>query len=169
MTRTSHLVPLALAAILTVLSAGALAAQGRGTSLGLVVGGAFPGPATAQIPSNQDLGFNWGFFVNLPLLDTFHLAPSAELYKFGSSNATDFDFAFKFIVPLSSYSLFLGLAPGLTTVNSLTAPHVGVLGGASFPLVSNLDAFVSAKYVVVFDKGTNMPVFHLNCGLLFNF
>ncbi|MEI6876746.1 MAG: hypothetical protein WCL50_16645 [Spirochaetota bacterium] len=155
---------------LSILLALPLAAQGRGgASLGLVVGGTFPGTATTHIPSSGELALDWGFFVNLPLLQTFHIAPSAELYKFSTSNATDFDLAFKFIVPLNRYSIFVGISPGLTTVNSLTAPHVGLLAGASFGLVSNLDAFAQGKYTMVFDGNQNMTVFHLNLGVLFNF
>ena len=146
------------------------AAQGRsGTSLGLFAGADAPGSSTANIASDGQLHLNWGFFVNLPLLQTFHIAPSAELYRFQASNATDFDIAFKFIVPLSNFGVFVGVSPGLTTLNALTAPHVGILGGATFGLVSNLDFFAMAKYTVVFDNTQNASVVHANAGILFYF
>jgi hypothetical protein len=147
-----------------------LSAQGKGNaSLGISLGAAIPGAATANVPSDGLMSFNWGFYVNLPLLETFHLTPSSELYKFGNQNATDFDMAFKFIVPLQSFALYVGLSPGLTAVSALIAPHIGVLGGASFNLVSNLDAFVQAKYDFIFDGNQNTNVLHVNGGVLFNF
>ena len=156
-------------AILAILSFAAAAQSHFGTSLGLFAGGDAPGATTANIASDGQIHFNWGFFVNLPLLQTFSLAPSAELYRFGSSNATDFDIAFKFIVPLNNFGVFAGVSPGLTAINALTAPHVGVLGGATFGLVSNLDAFVMAKYTAVFDGSQNASVVHVNAGILFYF
>ena len=46
------------------------------------------------------LSFAYGFYVDIPLISTFHITPSSELYKFADQNATDFDLAFKFIIPL---------------------------------------------------------------------
>ncbi|HUX40177.1 MAG TPA: hypothetical protein VMV83_03330 [Rectinemataceae bacterium] len=156
--------------LLVALLAFATAAQNRGgTSLGIFAGGDAPGSATANIASDGQVHLNWGFFVNLPLLQTFNIAPSAEVYKFGTSNATDFDIAFKFVVPLSGLGIFAGISPGLTTVNTLTAPHVGVLGGATFGFVSNLDVFAMAKYTIVFDNSQNASVVHANAGIMFYF
>ena len=146
------------------------AAQSReGASLGLSIGAVLPNSSTVNIASDSQTHLNWGFFVNLPLLRTFALAPSAELYRFKDSNATDFDIAFKFIVPLDRVGAFAGISPGLTAINALTAPHVGVLGGGSFELISNLDAFAMAKYTIVFDGAQNASVLHINGGILFNF
>jgi hypothetical protein len=146
-----------------------MALHSQGASLGVALGAAFPGPATANVPSDRAASFNWGFYVNIPLLRTFALCPSSELYKFGSANATDFDLAFKFIVPLGGMGIFAGISPGLTAVNDFIAPHVGLVGGATFGLVSNLEAFVQAKYNYLFDSGQDTSVFHVNCGVLFNF
>ena len=158
-----------LGLLIALLAFGAVAQNRNGTSLGIFAGAVAPGSATANIASDGLVHLNWGFFVNLPLLQTFNIAPSAELYKFGASNATDFDIAFKFVVPLSGFGVFAGISPGLTTVNTLTAPHVGILGGATFGLVSNLDAFAMVKYTVVFDNSQNASVVHANAGILFYF
>lgn len=152
-----------------LLAVGAFAQNRSGTSLGIMAGGDIAGASTSNVASDGQVHLNWGFFVNLPLLQTFHIAPSAELYRFGAANATDFDIAFKFIVPLQGFGLFAGISPGLTAVNTLTAAHVGVLGGGTFGLVSNLDAFALAKYTLVFDGGQNASVWHLNAGILFYF
>ena len=145
-------------------------ASGDSVGLGISVGGAFPQGDTAGISSTDwKTSLNWGFYVNIPLIYTFHLTPSSELYKFDDQNATDMAIAFKFIVPLSRFDLYAGVVPGLTAVGSLTAAHVGVLVGGSFPLISNLDIFVQGKYKFVFEGGENMRVLHANVGVLFNF
>jgi len=155
--------------LLLVRLAGAQAA-GDSVCLGVSLGAAFPSGSTARIAtSSGEASLNWGFFVNIPLIYTFHLTPSAELYKLGAQNATDMDLAFKFIVPLSRFSLYAGVAPGLTAVGEVTALHVGALAGASFNLVSNLDSFLQAKYQWVFEGSRNLRVLHLNAGILFNF
>ncbi len=147
-----------------------LSADPSATSVGLgfSFGAAFPQGSTTNIPS-AGASFDWGFYVNIPLISTFDITPSSELYKFGSQNATDVDMAFKFIVPLGDFELFAGVSPGLTTVADVLAPHVGLLGGGSFRLISNLDAFVQAKYNLLFEGSRNMGVFHVNMGMLFAF
>ena len=139
--------------------------------LGVSVGAAFPeGQTIDKIDvKSWDGSFNWGFYVNIPLISTFHLTPSAELYRFEYQNATDFDLAFKFIVPLPRFDLYAGLVPGLTAVGAVTAPHVGILGGGAFRLVANLDMFVQAKYMWLFEGGGNLRVLHVNTGILFVF
>jgi hypothetical protein len=145
-----------------------ISAQDR-PSLGVFAGAAIPGSNTSNLQGNNQDSFNWGFFVNLPLLQTFDIVPSAELYKFGQGNATDFDLAFKFIVPLSRLEIFAGISPGLTSVSQTTDLHIAGLAGATFRLVSNLDAFVQAKYDYILDSGQNTGVTHLDAGILFNF
>jgi hypothetical protein len=165
------LIPIALV-VLALLFTVPLFADPSATSVGLgfSVGAAFPQGSTAGIPNTDGQpSFDWGFYVNIPLVSTFHLTPSSELYKFNMQNATDVDLAFKFIVPLGSFDLYAGVSPGLTTVADVLAPHVGILGGAAFRLISNLDAFVQAKYCVLFQGSQNMGIFHLTAGMLFAF
>jgi hypothetical protein len=169
MIRSLTAVSAALIILLACLPAGAQAA-GDSVGLGVSLGAAFPSGSTSRIATvSGEASFDWGFYVNIPLIYTFHLTPSSELYKLGAQNATDMDLAFKFIVPLSRFSLYGGVAPGLTTTGEVTAMHVGLLAGASFNLVSNLDAFAQAKYQWVFEGNQNLRVLHLNAGMLFNF
>ena len=145
-------------------------AAGDSVGLGISVGGAFPQGSTNSISSTDwKTSLNWGFYVNIPLIYTFHLTPSSELYKFDDQNATDMSIAFKFIVPLSRFDLYAGFVPGLTAVTDVTAPHVGVLVGGSFPLISNLDVFIQGKYKFLFEGTENLRVLHVNMGILFNF
>jgi hypothetical protein len=160
--------------LLALLLAAALpaAAQSSATSVGLGVaaGLAFPQGDTGGIASTDwKTSFNWGFYVNIPVISTLHLTPSSELYRFDGVNATDFTLAFKFIVPLPRFDLYFGLAPGLTAVADVTAPNLGILAGGSFRLVGNLDLFVQGKYNWVFQGGENLRVLHANAGILFLF
>ncbi len=160
-----------LIAVVFALSAPLLCqAAGESVGLGISAGVAFPEGSTAKISStNWKASLNWGFYVNIPLVYTFHLTPSSELYKFDDQNATDMSIAFKFIVPLSNFDLYAGFVPGFTAVTNVTAPHVGVLAGVGFPLVSNLDIFVQGKYKFLFQGDQNLRVLHINAGILFNF
>jgi len=164
---------LALAAILLV-SAAALPVMAQSSAnsvgLGVAVGLAFPQGSTAGISSTDwKTSFNWGFYVNIPIISTLHLTPSSELYRLDGGNVTDFALAFKFIVPLPRFDLYAGLVPGLTAVSDLIAPNVGLLAGGSFRLVGNLDLFVQGKYSWVFEGGESLRVLHANTGILFVF
>ena len=158
--------------LMMVIAVAPLSGQASGGSVGLGIsaGLTFPQGNIPEIPSTDwKAALNWGFYVNIPLIYTFHLTPSAELYKFENQNATDMAIAFKFIVPLSRFDLYAGFVPGLTTVADVTALHVGLLVGGNFPLISNLDFFVQGKYKWLFKGGENMRVLHANVGVLFNF
>jgi len=157
-----------------LVAAAGLSAQAQSrtapVSLGVFVGAAFPQGNTATFPdADATMNFNWGFYVNIPLVQTFALTPSAELYKLGKQNATDFDIAFKFIVPLQTWSFYAGFSPGLTAGNEVIDPHVGLLAGAGMNLVSNIDGFAQVKYDFIFDGSENLKVLHVNAGLIFNF
>ena len=78
-------------------------AEASGVGLGFSLGGAMPTGNLASIPGMSGvISFDYGFYVDIPLISTFHITPSSELYRFADQNATDFDIAFKFIVPLAS-------------------------------------------------------------------
>jgi hypothetical protein len=158
-----------LGAILFAVSI-SLSAQvsGRSVGLGVSVGAALPFGGTQSIGASGKASFDWGFYVDIPILETFKMSPSSELYRLGGQNATDVDLAFKFVVPLSTFDLSLGLSPGLSSVANVTAPHLGILGAASFKLVSNLRIFVQGKYVFIFEGGSNMGALHADTGILFN-
>jgi hypothetical protein len=143
--------------------------SGRSVGLGVSVGAALPFGGTQNIgASDGTASFDWGFYVDIPILETFRLSPSSQLYRLDGQNATDVDLAFKFVVPLSGFDISLGLSPGLTSVANVAALHLGILGGASFKLVSNLNLFVQGKYVFIFEAGSNMGAVHADTGILFN-
>ena len=168
--RKSNLLSLSLIVLLCAVMPIKSHAAGDSVGLGISAGLTFPQGNIPEIPSTDwKAALNWGFYVNIPLIYTFHLTPSAELYKFEDQNATDMSIAFKFIVPLARFDLYAGFVPGLTAVADVTALHVGLLVGGNFPLISNLDFFVQGKYKWLFKGGENMRVLHANVGVLFNF
>ena len=164
-----------LAGLLVALLAMPATASSEKSSVGLGVsiGVSFPeGKETEEVPvEDWAASFNWGFYVNIPLIYTFHITPMAELYKFGNQNATDIALGFKFIIPAWVLDLYIGFVPGLTTVGEVTAPHVGGVAGCAFNLFSNLDLFIEAKYKVMFnlEEDTNITVLHANAGILYHF
>ncbi len=167
LTRTTLAIAVFAAALAFPLAA---RAAGDSVGLGLSLGVALPQGSTASISSiDWQPSFDWGFYVNIPLIATFHLTPSAELYKLADQNATDMAIAFKFIVPLSRLDLYAGFVPGLTTVSDVTAFHVGGLAGCSFRLISNLDIFTQVKYVFLFEGDRSIRGLRVNAGLLFKF
>ena len=97
-----------------------------------------------------DTSFSWGFFVDIPLLETFYITPAATLYQIGEgddrSAITDIDLNFKFIVPIGALSLGAGVTAGLTTGLGDYQPHYGLLGYFGFNLVANLDLFTVVQY-----------------------
>lgn len=145
-------------------------ANPQSVGLGVSLGASFPqGDSNALDFDDWDGSFNWGFYVNIPLAWTFHISPSAELYKFNNINATDVSLAFKFMIPMDVLDIYLGVSPGLTTAGNDTLAHVGALGGVSFNLVSNLGFFFETKYKILFEGDYNLRVLHLNVGVLFHF
>lgn len=161
-----------LVALIALGSAAALpmAAQSAANpvALGVSIGPTFPQPGSGSAVSG-DASFNWGFYVNIPLVYAFDLMPSAELYKLGANQATDIDLAFKFLIPIGDLSIYAGFVPGLTAVSTDLQPHVGALAGASYRIVSNLSGFVQGKYNLVFDESGDIKVLHVNAGLLLAF
>ncbi|RME20639.1 MAG: hypothetical protein D6806_15995 [Deltaproteobacteria bacterium] len=158
-----------------ILLAGMLAANharaaSDNVSLGFTFGAAFPQHSTSEVQFDDwDSSFSWGFYVNIPVVWTFHIAPTTTLYQFRSVNATDVDLAFKFLIPVWRIQLFFGVAPGVTTVADDHMFNVGGLAGCSFNFVSNLDAFVEARYKILIEGDQNIRVLHTFAGLLWHF
>lgn len=123
-------------------------------SVGLAVGAGVAFPAGANLKDFKP-AVAWGFYTDIPLLSSFHISPSALVYRLYQENgasaaATDVSLSFKFIIPLNALSLFAGLTAGVTSTDDINF-HVGPLAGASLNIVSNLEVFVNANYRFVID------------------
>ncbi len=157
---------LVLVAVLTAIASAGSFAQSGSVALGVGAGFVVPPPA---VDGGRDPAFAWGFHVNIPILSTLHLSPSSEIYRSGDTYATDNALSFKFMIPLSGWSIYFGVAPGLTAWGGDVSPHVGALGGVTAPLVSNIGGYAQYKYKVLFRDGTNTRYSHASAGLIFSF
>ena len=145
-------------------------AHARGVGLGVA------GGVNLADADNIDLdtSFAWGFFVDIPLLDTFYITPAATLYQIGGDNSqslTDIDINFKFIVPIGALSLGVGGTFGLTTGLGDYQPHYGALGYVGLNIVSNLDLFAMFQYkrLTTSDGIPDYNNFHIFGGPMFRF
>jgi hypothetical protein len=144
---------------------------GLGVGLGLSVpwGEIREGTQVRKLHPN----YSWGFYVNIPLISSFHLMPHAELYQLnGNTTATDIGMAFKFIVEGTKFRPYFGLNIGGTNVISSLRFNAGALLGSSFNLYKNLDAFLEGRYMVIMrdvPEGGNIRNLHVIGGLLFRF
>jgi hypothetical protein len=93
-----------------------------------------------------DLSYNFGFLVDLPLIQTFHICPSADTYKIGDAAVTDLSLAFKFIIPLRGLRPYAAIAPGLTTFGNERDMHLAGSLGTYIQLVANIDLLVGVQY-----------------------
>jgi len=155
-----------LTAVLVLAVPAIASAQTGPVSLGVGAGAVVPGVSD---DGTTDVAFAWGFHVNIPIITLLHLSPSSLVYRNDGVYATDTALAFKFIIPLRTWSLFFGVAPGLTAAGTSTSAHVGALGGATVALVSNISGFAEYKYKVLFRDTPNSGFSHLTAGLVFSF
>jgi hypothetical protein len=124
----------------------AQATDPSGVGLGVAAG------ANLADAENVDLdtSFSWGFFVDIPLLETFYITPAATVYEIdagsGKAALTDIDLNFKFIIPLGGMSLGAGVTAGLTTGLGSYEGHFGLLAYFGFKLVPNFELFALGQY-----------------------
>ncbi len=135
---------------------------------------------TAVAGHRVGTGFAWGFFVDIPLLETFYITPQTTLYEQDVNSdgrqeqLTDVDLNFKFIVPVGGVRFGAGVTGGLTTgadlLNGKSAMHYGVIGFGSMNLVSNLDAFVMVQYKkLTRSETTSIDGYHGFAGGMYHF
>jgi hypothetical protein len=158
------------------LDAPAVFAHTRDVGLGVAAGLSFS-PTEVQSARSVEAtrvgeGFTWGFFVDIPLLETFYLSPAAMLYELDLGNGrkpvTDIDLNFKFIVPLSAARIGTGFNIGLTNSEQEYQAHVGALGYFAWNFLSNLDVFVLVTYKRLFrDPGPDIDNLHTHAGVMF--
>ncbi len=164
--------PLLLTALLLVLVPGLAQANPRAVGLGAAAGVALP--HSGDVPYKPTLA--WGFFVDIPIISTFTITPSAIVYGVrpkieGFDNEdpyTDISLSFKFVIPIDPVGIFVGVTGGLTTSTDIDV-HVGALVGVSVQIVSNFEIFVQANYRMLLEEGNNRNTLHVFGGPLFRF
>jgi hypothetical protein len=160
----------------------ASAREARAETVGLGVGAGVVIPVGADNPAidtSLETNFGYGFFVDIPLLASFHLTPSAMVYRLNDKGdtASDMSLAFKFILTTPFIRPYAGLQAGTTIFGAGNDISVGFLGGVAFNLIANLDAFAQGTYSVIIRDGMtaanptggNVKVAHVTAGALFRF
>ncbi|MCK6550191.1 hypothetical protein L6R52_30430 [Myxococcota bacterium] len=171
----SRRISLALAlAALTVALPTAARAEVPGKPVGLGVAAGFAVPSSGEI--DYDLGFAWGFYVDIPLVYTFHLTPSATIYRLAPSAEgiegtwnTDLSLNFKFVVPLGPLEPYGGILAGLSTEAADLNPHVGLIAGAQLSVLPNIDVFAQLDYKLTLRDAGNLSDVQLYVGPIFRF
>jgi hypothetical protein len=153
-------------------------AQARGVGLGVGAGVAVPSASGSDlVHPDFKAGFNWGFFVDIPLLYTFHITPSTLVYKMvdntgaATTQATDVSLNFKFIIPIGIIEPFAGVTAGLTSTNHID-PHAGLLAGVGVGILPNLEIFAQVNYKFIIrdnDVGGNVKNLQIWAGPLYKF
>ncbi len=143
--------------------------QAKADSPGLALFSGFVLPDSRNSSNDDDGSHNFGFFVDLPLVYTFHISPGAELYKVGRSNYTDLVISFKFMIPLKGITFFGALVPGITNSGSDRYGHLGLAAGIELKIISNIAFFGQFKYKETLSSGSGLRAFHFNGGLIFHF
>jgi len=139
-----------------------------GPGLGVFTGAKF------NASGDWDLSHNFGFFVDIPLVQTFHITPSADTYTINESAVTDLALAFKFVVPLRFMRPYFAVAPGITTYRNERDIVLSGSVGSYFKLVANLDALVQVEYKRMMtppegELATEKGSIHGQVGFLFRF
>lgn len=121
----------------------------------------------------------WGFYVDIPIISTLHITPSALVYeiKYDNQNktlaATDISMNIKFNVPLGNITLYGEVITGLTQAqfsdNDGISPHVGWGAGLTFPMVGNLSFFGEGNYRVILRDSSNITNYIALGGVLWAF
>ena len=170
----NRLVPVSALVVASLAMGGDAFAHARGVGLGVAAGVNVADAEADQVDSNTS--FAWGFFVDIPLLETFYITPAATLYQLQQGDRrvsiTDIDLNFKFLVPVGAMSLGIGVTGGLTTGLGDYQPHYGLLAYFGYNVVGNLELFVTGQYkrlTTNSDVPTDYNNIHVFGGTMFRF
>lgn len=176
-----------LVSVLVLMSATAAYAQmetgsgsNRQVGIGLLGGAAFPFANEHKYKITE----SWGFYVDIPIISTFHISPSTILYRLdpadpdttdiGNSGITDLSLNFKFVIPLRLWRIYLaalmGASHGRFVEGGFIHLHVGGNVGFAYRIVSNLDFTTMCQYKLIIDGDQrNVNMIQAMAGLQFNF
>ena len=151
-------------------------AGAKGVGIGVAGGLAWSGDeieTSTGITDKVGSGYTWGFFVDIPLLETFYISPAATVYELNLGNAnqpaTDIDMNFKFMIPLDRLDIGIGVTAGMTIAEQKYHGHWGALAYLGYNLVSNIDVFFMSQYKQLVRTGKEINKLHNFAGLMFRF
>lgn len=133
--------------------------------LAAIAGAAFPLPM-----DDYRITESWGFLVDIPLINWFHLAPSAILYRLDEKDGQDFgetdlSMRFRFVVPLPGWKLFfapfMGMSYGHFGVSDVIKFHAGGSLGFNARIVSNVDFVFVTQYKFIMNGGLHDDNLHM--------
>lgn len=169
-----------LVLLLTILLSMSLFAHNKadGVKLGVAAGWSYSDmPTKDTMEINDHNNVIWGFYVDIPVVSTFNLVPSALLYKVNLNDTelstTDISLSAKFKVPLAKLTAYFLATGGLTQIQlSATdgiSAHVGFGAGVSLNLVSNISFFAEGNYRMILTDDGNIKNYFLSTGILWGF
>ena len=151
-------------------------AGAKGVGMGVAGGLAWSGDEienSVGISEKVGSGYSWGFFVDIPLLETFYISPATTIYELNLGNekkpATDIDLNFKFMIPLNRLDIGIGFTAGMTIAEQQYMGHWGALAYLGYNLVSNIDVFFMSQYKQLVRTGKEVNKLHNFAGLMFRF
>ncbi len=151
-------------------------AGAKGVGIGVAGGLVWSGDEienSVGISQKVGSGYSWGFFVDIPLLETFYISPAATVYELNLGDekqpATDIDLNFKFMIPLDRLDIGIGLTAGMTIAEQKYHGHWGALAYVGYNLVSNIDLFIMSQYKQLIRTGKEVNDLHNFAGFMFRF
>ncbi len=168
---------------------GGIGPGNRQVGLGVIAGAMFP----FKNKYNYKITESYGFYVDIPVISTFHISPQTILYRLdykGGDNKsawdsdaeppdnagiTDISINFKFVIPLPGWKIFIAALMGVSNGHFIEDDqvqfHAGGSFGFSYRVISNLDLLLMGqyKYLVDGDQGGGLHMVHGMGGLQFNF
>lgn len=149
--------------------------RNRSVGIGVLAGAAFPFANSRSYKITE----SWGFYVDIPVISTFHIAPSTTLYRLeenggGNHGIADLDVNFKFVIPVNIAKIFfaamMGASYGSFVEEDVIHLNVGANTGFAVRLVSNLDFVALCQYKLIIDGDqSNVNMMQAMAGLQFNF
>lgn len=113
-----------------------------------------------------DVGGGGGFFVELPLMKSFHLSPGARFERCGALMSSEMDMNLRFVIPTEDVALFFALGPGVQTHDNRLHGVLSVGLGAWTRLAGDVAFFGEGRFAEYMGAGYR-EVFGLSGGLLF--
>jgi hypothetical protein len=156
---------LALLGLVCLLSFARPASADTDLALGLVGHGAVGNLADRQDGHDWSAGGGGSMFLEIPLMKSFHLSPAITFTGLGGVLSTESALVFKFVLPLPTLALFLGLGPCGEARNDRFHPGLVAEAGLWTHLFGSL-AFIAQTRFSEYSGDGYRETFQVGAGLL---